>query len=146
MSTQSHNHEKKDVDVASMFLVALILFLSGALISFAMLGLMRFLTLKQQRREAAAPAPVESATPFPQPRLQAQSGADLQKLRAAEDERLNSYGWINRRTGIAHIPIDRAMQMTLERGLPDVGGNQTPLQFMQARPQQNEMPQPGGHE
>jgi len=38
------------------------------------------------------------------------------------------------------------MQTTLGRGLPDVGGNQTPLQLMQARPQQNEMPKPGGDE
>src|SRR5205823_9272242 len=40
MSTQPHTHEKKDVDVASMFLAALILFLAGVLISFAMVGVM----------------------------------------------------------------------------------------------------------
>jgi len=32
--------------------------------------------------------------------------------------------------------------MILERGLPDVGGNQTPLQLMQSRPQEIPSPKP----
>ena len=59
---------------------------------------------------------------------------------AAEHADLNSYGWVDRTSGIARIPIDRAMQLVLERGLPDVGGGQTPLSLMQARPSETASP------
>lgn len=142
MSTQRHAHETKDVDVVSMFFIALALFLCGVLICFAVWGVMRFLTTKQYAREAMRPPAARSAALFPPPRLEAQPALDLQKLRAAEDVHLNSYGWIDRTAGVTHIPIDRAMQLILERGLPDVGANQTPLQYMQARPQEIPSPKP----
>jgi hypothetical protein len=31
--------------------------------------------------------------------------------RAARLERLGSYGWVDRRAGVVHLPIDRAMQL-----------------------------------
>jgi hypothetical protein len=31
---------------------------------------------------------------------------------------LNTYGWIDRQNGIVRLPIDRAMQLLLQRGLP----------------------------
>jgi hypothetical protein len=40
---------------------------------------------------------------------------DLADLRAREDERLYTSGWIDRRNGIAHISIDRAMKLYAER-------------------------------
>jgi hypothetical protein len=36
-------------------------------------------------------------------------------------ERLGSYGWVDRRTGVAHIPIDGAMQL-VEKGVRARGG------------------------
>jgi hypothetical protein len=140
MKVQSHAHEEKDVDVVSMFLAATILFLLGALICFAVWCLMRSLVATQYNREAARAPAAASAALFPQPRLEVKPAVDLQKLRAAEDERLNSYGWLDRGANVVHIPIDRAVQLMLERGLPDVGGGQTPLQFMQARPQEISAP------
>ena len=35
-----------------------------------------------------------------------------------EEERLHSYGYVNKEAGIVHIPIEDAMRLTLERGLP----------------------------
>ena len=31
---------------------------------------------------------------------------------------LNSYGWVDQKAGVVHIPIDRAMTLLLQRGLP----------------------------
>jgi hypothetical protein len=64
----------------------------------------------------------------------------LAELRAAEDGDLNSCGWVDRNAGIVRIPIDRAMQLILERGLPDVGAGKTPLSLMQARPAETASP------
>ncbi len=136
-------HERRDADVVSLFGVAIALFLSSALICGAIWGLMRFLSAREAAHEAP-PQAAATAGAFPPPRLEVQASMALQKLRTSEDDLLNSYGWIDRNAGIARIPINRAMQLIVERGLPDVGTGQTPLQLMQARPQEapSTAPQP----
>jgi hypothetical protein len=42
----------------------------------------------------------------------------LQDVRKHEDERLTSYGWVDKNAGRVRIPIDRAMDLVLQRGLP----------------------------
>jgi hypothetical protein len=54
----------------------------------------------------------------PAPRLQTQPREELKAMRAAEDARLSTYGWVSPSGGIVHIPIEQAMQLTLEQGLP----------------------------
>ena len=54
----------------------------------------------------------------PEPRLQTNPRQDLADLRAKEDELLDSYGWVDKNAGVVRIPIDTAMKLTLERGLP----------------------------
>ena len=46
---------------------------------------------------------------------------DLARLKKQELDRLNRYGWVDRKAGIAHIPIDRAMDILAETGLPEPG-------------------------
>ena len=52
-------------------------------------------------------APPRKTARFPQ----------LLEMRAAEDAVLQSYGWVDHRAGIARIPIDRAIELVVERGL-----------------------------
>ena len=73
-------------------------------------------------------------------RVPDKTGVSLAELRVVEDADLNSYGWVDRTSGVARIPIDRAMQLLLERGLPDVGAGQTPLSLMQTRPSETASP------
>jgi hypothetical protein len=128
-------HETRDADVGSLFLIATILFLSGVLVCLCVWGFMHFLATKETAHEK--PSPVSRVvSPPSEPRLETQPGVELQQVRMREEARLNSYGWIDRNAGLAHIPIDRAMELITARGLPDVGANQTPLQLMQARPQE----------
>jgi hypothetical protein len=54
----------------------------------------------------------------PEPRLEAEPGQQLQRLRSEEEKLLNSYGWVDQNAGIVHIPIDRAMDLLAQRGLP----------------------------
>jgi hypothetical protein len=44
--------------------------------------------------------------------------------RAARLERLRSFGWVDREAGIAHIPIDRAMDLVSKGVRPATGGGQ----------------------
>ncbi len=54
----------------------------------------------------------------PEPRLQTNPRQDLKDMRAQEDALLHSYGWVDKNAGVVRIPIDEAIKLTLERGLP----------------------------
>ena len=54
----------------------------------------------------------------PGPRLQTDAAGDLQKFRADEERRLNTYYWIERDKGIVHIPIEQAMKSLAATGAP----------------------------
>ncbi len=56
---------------------------------------------------------------FPTPRLQADDGnQDLAELHEREDLLLDHYSWIDRSKGTVRIPIERAMELIAQRGLP----------------------------
>jgi hypothetical protein len=59
----------------------------------------------------------------PAPNLQNQPFKDLYQLRHSEAEKLTTYGWVDQEGGIARIPIDRAMEVMLQRGFPVRGGS-----------------------
>jgi hypothetical protein len=54
----------------------------------------------------------------PEPRLQESPRQEIQSHRAAEAQRLSGYGWVDKEAGVVHIPIEEAMRLTVERGLP----------------------------
>ena len=84
------------------------------------------------REEAARVAPVyplaigEANRVPPEPRLQTNPRADLQALRAHEDEPLNTYGWVDKQGGIVRIPIEEAIKIMAQRGLPARQGKEQP--------------------
>jgi len=129
-------HETRDADTNSLFLIIGFLVLSGVIILLGVWILMRSISARETAQQPRSRMP-EVTDAFPQPRLETNPGVELEKIRAEEQAQLSSYGWINRDAGIAHIPIDRAMEIIVARGLPDVGGQQTPLQLMQWRGQQD---------
>ena len=55
---------------------------------------------------------------FPEPRLEDNERTEINDTRYAEDERLNSAGWVDEKAGVVHIPIERAMELIAQRGLP----------------------------
>jgi hypothetical protein len=135
------DHERKDVDVGSLITIASLLFLSCVIIFAVVWGMMHYFKIHEPAKTAGqANLPVTTAEEFPKPRLQIKGPVDLAKLGAAETADLDSYGWIDRNSGTVRIPVDRAMQLLLERGLPDVGAGQTPLSLMQARPAESATP------
>lgn len=55
----------------------------------------------------------------PGPELQLNTAADLAKFRTQEEQRLDSYGWVDRDKGVVHIPIAQAMQDVAAHGIAD---------------------------
>ena len=60
----------------------------------------------------------DPAKVFPQPQLQTTPSMDLRTVRAAEEETLKSYGWVDKSNGVVRVPIERAMELLARRGLP----------------------------
>jgi hypothetical protein len=57
-------------------------------------------------------------TNFPQPRLESDERQEINDFRMHEEKTLHSYDWVDQSAGVVHIPIDRAMQLLAQRGLP----------------------------
>ena len=56
---------------------------------------------------------------FPTPRVQIDDGnQDVAELHAREDLLLDNYTWVDRSQGKVRIPIERAMQIIAQKGLP----------------------------
>ena len=55
---------------------------------------------------------------FPAPKIQPDPAEELTKMKREDLGRLNEYGWTDRAAGIAHIPVDRAIDILAQRGLP----------------------------
>ncbi len=60
----------------------------------------------------------EPTTRFPAPQLQPDPVADLNKFSIALEEQLDTYGWVDQKAGIVHIPIERAIDIVAQQGLP----------------------------
>lgn len=68
----------------------------------------------------------------PQPRLLVNEPANLADLRKHEQEMLTTYGWMDQSAGIVRLPIDRAKELLIERGLP-VRGPVAPADVKQVK-------------
>jgi hypothetical protein len=77
---------------------------------------------------------------FPSPRLQDDNVRDLRMMRANEDKILQGYTWVDKSSGAVRIPVERAMQVLSERGLPNVAG-ETPQNKAAAKAPASPAPQ-----
>jgi hypothetical protein len=116
----SVHHEASDINIRAVFAFGLGLIVVGVVVSLAVYVLFGYFTAREGRTVAAEyPLAVQQGAQLPpEPRLQIHPREDLQDLRASEAEILGSYGWVDKNTGIVRIPIDEAMKLTLQRGLP----------------------------
>ena len=113
-------HEDSDVDIRAIFgfgagLVA-VAFVVHLLI-YVLFGYFNAREGQSAPPEYPLAATQENRVP-PEPRLQEHPREDLDELRAKEDQILESYGWVDRNAGVVRIPIDAAMKLVVERGLP----------------------------
>jgi len=116
-----HGHEPTDVHAGWIFGIVLFLAVSGIGIHFLMAGMLNLLkhetpTTDQWRPPERSVASTQTRPSFP--RLQVSPPVDLEAFRAREEVELNSYGWIDRASGIVHIPIEQAMDLLVQKGLP----------------------------
>lgn len=73
---------------------------------------------------ANRPAPEEAAVLFkndqklpPEPRLQAFPAKDLAAFKEKQHAVVDSYGMVDKEAGIAHVPVDKAIETVLAKGV-----------------------------
>jgi len=118
-------HERRDLSPRNIAVFAVSLAVTVILVGWICYELFgHFLSV--ERETQAPPSPLSlSPRPVPGPRLVVDPGQDMQELRASEDAILNTYGWIDRGKGIVRIPIDRAIELVAQKGLPTRAQNRT---------------------
>ena len=139
VNVETH-HEESDVNVRALLWFVVIFVVFAAVTHFALYLLFRFYV--NIERGAAANAPISSvalprgADVPPGPRLQPVPNrmpnnsvmppthstpvVDMVDMRAGENERLGTYGWVDKQHGIVHIPIEEAKKQALQSGVYQV--------------------------
>ncbi len=111
-------HEQSDLSPRniSLFVAGLaVLIIVVLLASYALMAWLR----EDAARRAEPPSPLAVVPePITGPRLEIQPGHALKAMREQEEAHLKGYGWIDREKGIAYIPIERAMEILVKKGLP----------------------------
>jgi hypothetical protein len=122
MTDSPHNslgHEADAGDVRAIGLTGLALAVGIAIVFLLVYGIFRYLVHHPLVILPANPMAQTDQQQFPpQPRIEEHPAEELQQLHAHEDSILSTYGWTDKKAGIVRIPIDRAMELQLQRGFP----------------------------
>lgn len=113
-------HEMSDVNVGAILRFGAALLIT-AVIAHVFLWWLLGVYERQYARSQTQVYPMAAAQQDrlpPEPRLQNDPQQDLTDLRAKQENLLKGYGWVNKEAGIARIPIEDAMRIVVEKGLP----------------------------
>jgi hypothetical protein len=113
-------HEETDVNVGAILRFGAGLLLVGLIVHvflWWLLGMYERQYARTQTQIYPMAAGQQDRLP-PEPRLQDTPQQDMSALRAKQESLLKGYGWVNKEAGIARIPIEEAMRIVVERGLP----------------------------
>ena len=115
-------HENSDLDVRGVLFNTAVLMALCVATFFAIGLVMGQFKAKEEELDKLALSNRFHADPAPPaPVLQPDPAGETRAVVEAAKARLGSYGWNDAEKKSAHIPIERAMAILAERGLPDVG-------------------------
>ena len=130
MHNEDVAHEHVDVNISALVWSMVVMFGVVAGTAVLMLLLFNFLASQAKARDpklsplampSTAMPPTTTASPFfggaPEPKLMTDEPKRLNEVRTSEQSLLHAYGWTDEKAGVAHIPIDEAKKLTIERGL-----------------------------
>jgi len=142
--TMNHGHnghgvefEQEDLSTRGIFAFMIGLAITGVIIYFIINGMYAFLD-RYERSQMTAASPLVPSTEAGRIASRTMNRADIEKAFSnngapllednergqfgdfvmKQEQELNSYGWVDEKAGVAHIPIERAMELAIQRGLP----------------------------
>jgi hypothetical protein len=112
-------HETSDAGIRPIVLSGVALAVTVAIVGLVVWGVFEYLASQQIATIIPNPMAAENPASVPQgPRVEEHPFIELRELRSREDQELSTYGWADKKTGAVRIPIDRAMELQLQRGFP----------------------------
>jgi len=137
------DYERRDIGVAGVLYFLAGLLVAGLIVHFVVHGLFFFLQEQNETHQVAV-SPLVTNPPgdtrrlpqdyttdadstdyekylkknFPVPQLETDERNQLDKIRLSEEQILSTYDYIDQKAGTVRIPIDRAMDLIAQRGLP----------------------------
>ena len=122
VSSSTRGHESSDVPVRPL-LGSLAVLATGCLLALWLMRVM-FQAFDASARARDLPGHVlaeEHQVP-PPPKLEASPQADNEDSEQVEREVLASFAWIDRDAGVVRVPVERALELVLQEGLPTRAG------------------------
>lgn len=113
--SRKRQHEQRDLRIGVLFGSLTALALLVVLAAVGMRVLERFVDARARARQPAPSPMMETDVTPPGPKLESSSGQVLRQLHAEEAAELGGYEWIDRESGIARLPIERAIEIIAER-------------------------------
>jgi len=116
--TVSHEHTDADSRSITQFGIGLTFLLIVS--QLVLWWVFSSLSQREQKLSPPVPAIIRTQAPKepPEPRLQPNPQSDMRKMLQEEDQVLNQYGWVDPDRGIVRLPIDRALDIVAQKGLP----------------------------
>lgn len=114
--TREQGYERRDASIRGLLVFGLLLAALLVFVFFAMKWTFNWLAAVTPRGAPPAPYATNIRQVPPPPQLQALPHQDLQGYCEQQLNELNSYGWVDKQSGIVHIPIQRAMDIVLQQG------------------------------
>jgi hypothetical protein len=144
VKTNGHpDYERRDIGIAGVLYFMAGLAVTAIIVHFVIAGLYRYLENRSEAQQKAISPLVtnpvrdtRSLPPqfktdsegadyekylqknFPTPQLEIDERTQLNKVRLYEENALSTYDYIDKDAGTVRIPIDRAMDLLVQRGLP----------------------------
>lgn len=122
MTETNHNsigHETDDADVRAIVITGVVFSAAVAVTLWVVWGMFQILAHHPAVIAPANPLAETNRQQFPpEPRLEEHPAIEMEQMRKQEDHILSTYGWMDKKTGVVRIPIDRAMELQMEKGFP----------------------------
>jgi hypothetical protein len=125
------DYERSDIGARGVLYFLAGLAVAGLLVYFVVAGLYSYLE-KRSEAEQVPVSPLVTNAPadtrhigrdypqdaFPNPKLEEDEHGQLNGIRLQEEQTLSTYTYIDKNAGTVRIPLDRAMDLIAQRGLP----------------------------
>jgi hypothetical protein len=114
-------HETGDINVSAVVWFVVILSVVVLSMNASMWAMFKALQHFERTNEPAVSPlarPPAQVKDFPAPSSQTTPWTDLKTFRAEQLRHAENYGWVDEKLGIAHVPIAKAKEMLLKKGIP----------------------------
>ena len=128
------NYERSDIGITGVLYFLLGIAIFGLISHFIASGLFHYLQHRTEAEQAPVSPLVTNAPEdtrhlstdyrdylkqnFPSPQLEIDERTQLNSIITAQEVQLSTYDYIDKNAGTVRIPIDRAMDLIAQRGLP----------------------------